>query len=102
MMEVTLNHYLVLAAFLFIIGVVGVLTRRNVLIIFMSVELMLNSANLTLIAFAHYLQQIEGMVFVLFTMTVAAAEVGIGLAIVVTIFRNKKTVDVGRLDLLKE
>jgi len=100
-MEITLNHYLVLSAILFTIGVVGVLTRRNVLIIMMSVELMLNAANLTLVAFSHYLQNIDGMIFVFFTMTVAAAEVGIGLAIVVTMFRNKGTIDVGRFNLLK-
>ncbi len=100
-MEITLNHYLVLSAILFTIGVVGVLTRRNVLIIMMSVELMLNAANLTLVAFSHFLQNIDGMIFVFFTMTVAAAEVGIGLAIVVTMFRNKGTIDVGRFNLLK-
>lgn len=96
-----LNHYLVLAAMLFSIGVVGVLTRRNVLIILMSVELMLNSANLTLIAFSHYLQNATGMIFVFFSMTVAAAEVGIGLAIVVTIFRNTESLDITKLNLLK-
>ncbi|MDP8206964.1 MAG: NADH-quinone oxidoreductase subunit NuoK [Candidatus Electryonea clarkiae] len=100
-MELTLNHYLILSAIIFAIGVTGVLTRRNVLIILMSVELMLNSANMTLIAFSHYLQNIDGMVFVFFTMTVAAAEVGIGLAIVVTMFRNKGTIDVGNFNLLK-
>ncbi|HEB85263.1 MAG TPA: NADH-quinone oxidoreductase subunit NuoK [Bacteroidetes bacterium] len=100
-MEITLNHYLVLAAMLFTIGVIGVLTRRNVLIIFMSVELMLNSANLTLVAFSHYLQNIAGQIFVFFSMTVAAAEVGIGLAIVVTIFRNVGSLDIARMNLLK-
>jgi len=100
-MEITLNHYLVLSAILFVIGVIGVLTRRNVLIIMMSVELMLNSANLTLVAFSHYLQNLNGMIFVLFSMTVAAAEVGIGLAIVVTIFRNRESVDIGKFNLLK-
>jgi len=96
-----LNHYLVLAALLFTIGVVGVLTRRNVLIILMSVELMLNAANLTLIAFSHFLVNAVGMVFVFFSMTVAAAEVGIGLAIVVTIFRNTESLDISKLNLLK-
>ncbi len=100
-MTISLSHYLILAAVLFGIGVVGVLTRRNILIILMSIELMLNSANLTLVAFSFYLQDIGGMMFVLFTMTVAAAEVGVGLAIVVTIFRNKATIDVGKLNLLK-
>jgi NADH-quinone oxidoreductase subunit K len=101
MMEIGLNHYLILAAITFTIGVIGVLTRRNILIIMMSVELMLNSANLTLIAFSHYLVDVAGQVFVFFTMTVAAAEVGIGLAIVVTIFRNTESLDVARLNLLK-
>lgn len=80
---------------------IGVLTRRNILIVLMSVELMLNSANLTLVAFSHYLQNISGMIFVLFTMTVAAAEVGVGLAIAMTIFRNKQTVDTSEMNLLK-
>ncbi|MBS1262412.1 MAG: NADH-quinone oxidoreductase subunit 11 [Calditrichaeota bacterium] len=102
-METTvgLNHYLILAALLFCIGIAGVLTRRNLLIIFMSVELMLNSANLTLIAFSHYLVNAVGMVFVFFTMTVAAAEVGVGLAIVVTIFRNIESLDIRKLNVLK-
>jgi len=100
-MMIGLNHYLVLAALLFTIGVVGVLTRRNVLIILMSVELMLNAANLTLIAFSHFLVNAVGMVFVFFSMTVAAAEVGIGLAIVVTIFRNTESLDISKLNLLK-
>ncbi|MBD3165716.1 NADH-quinone oxidoreductase subunit NuoK [bacterium] len=100
-MTVTLTHYLFLAMTLFTIGVIGVLTRRNILIILMSVELMLNSANLTLVAFSHYLADATGMIFVLFTMTVAAAEVGVGLAIVVTIFRNRETIDVGKMELLK-
>jgi len=101
MIEIGLNHYLWLAAGLFTIGVIGVLTRRNVLIIFMSVELMLNSANLTLIAYSHFLENIVGQVMVFFSMTVAAAEVGIGLAIVVTIFRNLETLDVTKLNILK-
>lgn len=102
-MEMTLglNHYLILAAIMFCIGVVGVLTRRNILIIFMSVELMLNSANMTFIAFSHYLMNPTGMIFTLFTLTVAAAEVGVGLAIVVTIFRKSETLDIRKLNLLK-
>ncbi len=100
-MEITLNHYLLLAGVIFFIGVMGVLTRRNVLIILMSTELMLNSANIALVAFSHYLHHIQGMMFVLFTMTVAAAEVGVGLAIVITLFRNKRTVDVSNFNILK-
>lgn len=101
MMEIGLNHYLLLAALTFTIGVIGVLTRRNILIILMSVELMLNSANLTLIAFSYYMSDITGQIFVFFSMTVAAAEVGIGLAIVVTIFRNIGSLDIAKLNLLK-
>ncbi|MCB2210890.1 NADH-quinone oxidoreductase subunit NuoK [bacterium] len=100
-LTVGLNHYLILAAILFAIGVMGVLTRRNILIIFMSVEMMLNSANMTLIAFSHYLENAGGMIFTFFTLTVAAAEVGVGLAIVVTIFRNTESLDVRKLNLLK-
>ncbi len=100
-MELTIYHYLLLSTILFSLGIIGVLTRRNILIILMSVELMLNSANLLLIAFSHYIQNATGMIFVLFTMTVAAAEVGVGLAIIVTIFRNKETIDVGKMNLLK-
>ncbi len=100
-MEITLNHYLILSAIIFAIGVVGVLTRKNILIIFMSVELMLNAANMSFIAFSHYLQEVSGMIFVFFTLTVAAAEVGIGLALVITLFRNKGTVNVSEFSLLK-
>lgn len=94
-------HYLVLSAILFCIGVVGVLTRRNALVIFMSVELMLNAVNLTFVAFSHFLKSIDGQVFVFFVMTVAAAEVAVGLAIIVSIFRNKETVSMDRINIMK-
>ena len=92
---------LALSAVLFVIGVVGVLVRRNALIIFMSIELMLNAANLAFVSFARELHSIDGQVFVFFVMTVAAAEVAIGLAIIVNVFRLKETVYVDEINLLK-
>jgi NADH-quinone oxidoreductase subunit K len=100
-MMVTLNHYLVLSALLFSIGVAGVLLRRNAIIIFMSIELMLNAVNLTFIAFARYLDALDGQIFVLFVMAVAAAEVAVGLAIIIAIFKRKSSADVDRVNLLK-
>jgi len=98
---VPISWYLALSAIVFVIGVVGVLVRRNALIIFMSVELMLNAANLAFVTFAHYLNSLDGQVFVFFVMTVAAAEVAIGLAIIVNVFRLKETVYVDEINLLK-
>ncbi len=100
-MQVPLSAYLILSAFLFAIGVVGVAIRRNALIIFMSIELMLNAVNLTFLAFARFLNSMDGQIFVFFVMVVAAAEVAVGLAIIITIYRNKETVDVAELNLLK-
>jgi len=100
-MEPTLTMYLILSAALFTIGVAGVLTRRNALIIFMSIELMLNAANLAFIAFSRYLQNVSGQVFVFFVMAVAAAEVAVGLAIIVAIFRQKESVDIDKVNLMK-
>ncbi|MFI5338487.1 MAG: NADH-quinone oxidoreductase subunit NuoK [Candidatus Methylomirabilales bacterium] len=100
-MQVPLSAYLILSAFLFSIGVVGVAIRRNALIIFMSIELMLNAVNLTFLAFARFLNSMDGQIFVFFVMVVAAAEVAVGLAIIITIYRNKETVDVAELNLLK-
>jgi len=100
-MMVTLNHYLVLSALLFSIGVAGVLLRRNAIIIFMSIELMLNAVNLTFIAFARHLDSLDGQIFVLFVMAVAAAEVAVGLAIIIAIFKRKSSADVDRVNLLK-
>lgn len=93
--------YLVLSAALFAIGAYGVLARRNLLIILMSVELMLNGVNLALLAFARKHGDASGQVLVLFVMAVAAAEVAVGLAIVISLFRNRKTIDTGDLDTLK-
>ncbi len=100
-MTVGLSWYLWLSALLFCIGVAGVLTRRNALIIFMSIELMLNAVNLAFISFGRYLPNIDGQVFVFFVMAVAAAEVAVGLAIIVTIFRHKETVDIDQVNLMK-
>ena len=98
---VPMSWYLALSAIVFVIGVVGVLVRRNALVIFMSIELMLNAANLAFVTFAHYLNSLDGQVFVFFVMTVAAAEVAIGLAIIVNVFRLKETVYVDEINLLK-
>jgi NADH-quinone oxidoreductase subunit K len=98
---VPIQYYLFVSATLFCIGVFGVLFRRNAIIIFMSVELMLNSVNLLLVAFAAYRNDANGQVFVFFVMAVAAAEVAVGLAILVTIFRNIHSVDIDELKNLK-
>jgi NADH-quinone oxidoreductase subunit K len=93
--------YVLLAAALFTMGVLGVLTRRNALIVFMSVELMLNSANLALVAFAQRWQSANGQILVFFVITVAAAEVAVGLALLVAIFRSKRTTDIDEINTLK-
>jgi NADH-quinone oxidoreductase subunit K len=98
---VTPSYYLVLAAALFTIGAVGVLVRRNTLVMFMCIELMLNAANLTFVAYAKALNDISGQVIVFFTLVVAAAEVAVGLAIIVAIFRRKQDVTADDVDLLK-
>jgi NADH-quinone oxidoreductase subunit K len=95
------TFYLAVAAMLFTVGVMGVLVRRNAIIIFMCIEMMLNAANLTFVTAAREWKQMEGQVFVFFVMTVAAAEVAVGLAIVVALFRNKETIDVDEVNLLK-
>jgi NADH-quinone oxidoreductase subunit K len=94
-------YYLGLSIILFTIGALGVLIRRNAIIIFMAVELMLNSANLAFVAYARYWQSMSGQIFVFFIMTVAAAEVAIGLALIVTIFRTKDSIDVDQMSSLK-
>ena len=99
---VSVNYYLGLAIILFTIGALGVLVRRNAIIVFMSIELMLNAANLAFVAFARYWQVIDGQIFVFFIMTVAAAEVAIGLALIVTIFRSKASIDIDQMSSLKE
>jgi NADH-quinone oxidoreductase subunit K len=101
-MTVGLSHYLILGALLFAISVIGIfLNRRNVIIVLMAIELMLLAVNLNFIAFSHYLHDIAGQVFVFFILTVAAAESAIGLAILVVLFRNLRTIDVEDLDSLK-
>lgn len=97
----TINDYILLSAILFGIGAVGVLLRRNPLILFMCIELMLNAANLAFVAFARQLQSIEGQVFVFLILVVAAAEVAIGLAIIVALFRMRQTVNVDEANALK-
>jgi NADH-quinone oxidoreductase subunit K len=101
MQGIPIHYFLVLGAILFGLGVVGVITRRNAIIIFMSIELMLNAVNLTFIAFSNYLNNIEGQIFVFMVMVVAAAEVAVGLAIIVAIFRLRETVNVDDIKLLK-
>lgn len=98
---VPISYYLIVSAILFTIGVLGVLTRRNAIVIFMCIELMLNAANLAFVTAARHLNQMNGQVFVFFVMVIAAAEVAVGLAIIVTLFRNKETVDVDQVNLLK-
>ncbi|MBI1798589.1 MAG: NADH-quinone oxidoreductase subunit NuoK [Candidatus Eisenbacteria bacterium] len=98
---IPLSWSLALSATLFVIGVVGVLVRRNALVIFMSIELMLNAANLAFVAFGRSLQSLDGQIFVFFVMTVAAAEVAVGLAIIVNLFRLRETVFVDEVNLLK-
>jgi NADH-quinone oxidoreductase subunit K len=94
-------YYVLLSAALFTMGVLGVLTRRNAIVVFMSVELMLNAANLALVAFARQRLSVEGQVIVFFVITVAAAEVSVGLALLVAIFRSKRTADVDEVSTLK-
>ena len=96
-----LMYYLLLSSILFVIGMIGVLIRRNAIIIYMSIELMLNAANLAFVAFARHHNALDGQVFVFFSMTVAAAEVAVGLGIVVAAFRHLRTIDVDSLNLLK-
>ena len=100
-MQIPIEYYLILSAFMFSVGIVGVLTRRNAIVVFMSVELMLNSANLTLITFSSYLGDATGQLFVFFVMAVAAAEAAVGLAIIIAIFRNKLTVNIDEINILK-
>jgi NADH-quinone oxidoreductase subunit K len=94
-------YYLVLSAILFTLGTIGVLIRRNALVMFMSVEMMLNAVNLTLITYSRFLENVDGQVFVLLVIAVAAAEVAVGLSIVVALYRHKETTDVDEINLLK-
>jgi NADH-quinone oxidoreductase subunit K len=101
MAMVPLNYYLILSAIVCVIGVVGVLIRRNLIIVLMSIELMLNAVNLTFIAFSRFLGSMEGQVVVFFVMAVAAAEAVIGLAIIISVFRHRETLDPQEMQLLK-
>jgi NADH-quinone oxidoreductase subunit K len=98
---VPLNYYVVLSAILFTIGVIGVLSRRNSLIIFMSIELMLNAANLAFVAFSSVIRSFTGQIFVFFVIAVAAAEVAVGLALIVEIFKSKRSIDVDQMSSMK-
>ena len=98
---VPLPLYLAFGVLLFVIGVVGVLTRRNAIIVLMSIELMLNAVNLTLISFSHYLQDLRGQVFALLIIAVAASETAVGLALVISLYRGKATFNLDEVNLLK-
>ena len=104
-MHLTINHFLVLASILFCIGLYGVLVKRNAVAILMCIELMLNAVNILLVAFNYFTiagsEMLTGQIFVIFVMTVAAAEVAVGLAIIIVAYRNRKTVDVDKIDLMK-
>ena len=96
-----LNHYLILSAMLFSIGAIGVLVRRNVILVLMSLELMFNGANINLVAVSYFHPALTGQIFSIFSITVAAAEVAIGLGLVIALFRNKEAINVDEFNLLK-
>jgi len=98
---VTTHHYLVLSAALLLIGTLGVLTRRNIVIVLMSIELILNAVNINLVTMSHYWRNLHGQVFAIFVIAVAVAEAAIGLGILIALFRNKETVQADEIDLLK-
>jgi len=98
---ITTTHYLILSAALLLIGTIGVLARRNIVIILMSIELILNAVNINLIAFSRHLGQVTGQIFAIFVITVAVAEAAVGLGILIALFRNKETVLADEIDLLK-
>ena len=102
-MSLGLEHYLILAAILFTIGLYGALTKRNAVIILMCIELMLNAVNITMVAFSRYIvpELLTGQVFAIFVMVVAAAEVAVGLAIILAIYRGFETIDATKIDLMK-
>jgi NADH-quinone oxidoreductase subunit K len=101
MNNIPIEYYLILSALMFSVGIAGVLIRRNAIVVFMCIELMLNSANLTLVAFSSYLGNSIGQIFVFFVMTVAAAEAAVGLAIFIAIFRNKLNVNIDEINIFK-
>ncbi|WP_020674786.1 NADH-quinone oxidoreductase subunit NuoK [Geopsychrobacter electrodiphilus] len=98
---ITVYHYLILSAIIFSIGTFGVLTRKNAIVIFMCIELMLNSVNLTFIALSRHLQNMDGQIFVFFVMTVAAAEAAVGLALMIAFYRNRGSIDSDDFNMLK-
>jgi len=98
---VPVDYYIILSAFLFVIGVIGVIVSRNLIIMFISIEIMLNAANLAIMAFSRHLKLMDGHVFVFLVMTVAAAEAAVGLAIIIAIFRGRESVDADALNLMK-
>ena len=98
---IPLSYYVTLSAIVFITGVVGVLIRRNIIIILLSVELMLNATNINFVAYSYYFQNVTGQVFVFFALTVAAAEVAVGLAIIIALYRSKSSINVDEFQLLK-
>jgi len=100
-MQIPIEYYLLLSAALFVIGSTGVLIRRNAIVVFMCIELMLNSANLTLITFSSYLGNSTGQIFVFFVMAVAAAEAAVGLAIIIALFRNMQTISIDKFNIFK-
>ena len=100
-MEVTITHYIVLSSILFVIGAYGVLIRRNLIVVLMSLELMLNACNLAFISFSYFLGDLAGQVFMIMAITVAAAEVAVGLAFVVLIYNHKASLDIDILKLLR-
>ena len=101
MTEIAPFHYSLLSAALFMIGVIGVLVRRNIIIIFMSIELILNAVNINLIAHSHHWQNLVGQVFVVFVIAVAAAEAAVGLGIIIAFYRNKETVNIDEMTLMR-
>jgi NADH-quinone oxidoreductase subunit K len=101
MTPITPAHYVILSAALFMIGVIGVMVRRNIIVIFMSIELMLNAVNINLIAFSSQLQNAVGQVFAIFIICVAAAEAAVGLGIILAFYRNKETVNVDEMSLMR-
>ncbi|QAR32178.1 NADH-quinone oxidoreductase subunit NuoK [Geovibrio thiophilus] len=101
MMELTLAHYLILSAVIFALGMTGVLIRKNLIVMFMSLELMLNAVNINLAAFSNYLQDMTGQIFIVFVMAVAAAEAAVGLALIISLFRNKQTINAEELNIMR-
>jgi NADH-quinone oxidoreductase subunit K len=101
MLPITPYHYLVLAAALFMIGLMGVMVRRNLIIVFMSIELMLNAVNINLAVFSHQLQNAIGQVFAIFVVAVAAAEAAVGLGIILAFYRNKETLNIDEINIMK-